>query len=95
MSSLSTTRRTLRYEFTRNPDGTFTVTPKVLVERFATQGRRVTSPALAPAAFDPPAEDYDPSYRLHPWDPTYWYAVGRDTALEKQVAKSIESRVTR
>lgn len=94
-SSIATFRRTLRCEFTRNPDGTFTVTPKVLIERFSTQGRRVTTPAMAPAAFDPPPEDYDPSYRLHPWDPTYWYATGRDTALEKKIAASIESRVNR
>jgi hypothetical protein len=94
-ASINTFHRTLRYEFTRNPDGTFTVTPKVLIERYSTQGHRVTTPAMAPAAFDPPPEDYDPSYRLHPWEPLYWYATGRDTALEKKIAESIESRVNR
>jgi hypothetical protein len=92
-SSLSTHRRTLRYEFTRNPDNTFTVVPKILIERYSTQGRRVTVPAQAPAAFDAPADEWDPAYRHYPWDPSYWYATGRDTELEKQIAHSIESRV--
>jgi hypothetical protein len=94
-SSLATHRRTLRYEFTRNPDGTYTVTPKVLVERYSTQGRRVTVPAYAMAAFDPPAEESDPAYRHYPWDPTYWYAVGRDAALERKIVRSIETRLAK
>lgn len=92
-SSITTVRRTLRYEFVRNADGSYTVTPKVLIEQFSTVGRRVTSPANAPLAFDPPIEEYDAGYRRYPWEPTYWFAIGRDTALEKQLAKSIESRL--
>jgi hypothetical protein len=92
-SSLATHRRTVRYEFTRNGDGTFTVVPKVLVERYSTAGHRVTVPALAPNAFSPPPDESDPAYRHNPWDPTYWYATGRDTELEKQLASSIESRL--
>lgn len=92
-SSLATHRRTVRYEFTRNPDGTYTVAPKVLVERYTTDGRRVTVPAMAMNGFIPPADESDPSYRHYPWNPTYWYATGRDTELEKQLASSIESRL--
>ena len=93
LSSLATHRRTLRYEFTRNSDATFTVTPKVLIERYSTQGRRVTVPAMALLAFDAPVEECDPAYRHYPWDPAYWYAVGRDTALERDIVGSIETRL--
>lgn len=92
-SSLATERRTLRYEFTRNPDGTYTVVPRVLIERYSTEGRRVTVPAQAYIAFDPPPEENDPAYQQHPWDATYWYPVGRDTAMERQLVKSIKSRL--
>ncbi|HZZ42375.1 MAG TPA: hypothetical protein VFE58_05525 [Tepidisphaeraceae bacterium] len=93
MSSLATHRRTLRYEFVHNPDNTYTVSPKVLVERYSTQGQRVTNSAQAGLAFTPAAEESDPNYQHYPWDAYYWYPVGRDTALEKKIAHSIQSRL--
>lgn len=42
-STLATYRRTVRFELTRQADGTFTAHPKVLVERFASAERRLTA----------------------------------------------------
>ena len=53
----------------------------------------MTVPAAALSAFDAPAEEWDPAYRHYPWDPAYWYAVGRDSALERKIVESIQSRL--
>jgi hypothetical protein len=95
-NSTATIRRTLRFEIDRgNEDGTFTITPKVLVEREAVLERRLTSvseyrqifsgPRATPAVAITASEESDPT--LIPTK--YWYPIGRDTVMEKQVAERV------
>jgi hypothetical protein len=89
-------RRTLRFEVSRNADDSFTVTPKVLVERLAILERRVTDVSQYRLAFSGPADrttaresanfDSDAAADV---PVRYWYATGRDEAMERQVADRV------
>jgi hypothetical protein len=96
-SSLATIRRMVRFEFTRKNDGTWTVVPKVLVERYASSERRLTAITQYHQAFSGPRTINDnPDDPLHTSAGTpadYWYAVRRDTDLEKDMAASIRRRL--
>jgi hypothetical protein len=90
-NSLQTTRRTIYFQFDRLPDG-YTVTPKVVVERFATRDKRITSPGQYRSAFqsvDPDAPHAPPVPGIDP-NAREWYAIGRDLAMEAELAKSIK-----
>lgn len=94
-STLGTVRRTIRFEFQRNDDGTYTVAPKVVIERYAMPQRRVTSvirygQAITPA---PAGETLDAQGQPVPGD--YWYAIGRDGDAEHKLVRAIESRLPR
>lgn len=91
-SSLATVRRTLRFEFER--DGDFwTVTPKVVVERFSLAERRITSVTqyrtIVQGATEPDRLGPDGQRIAN----SYWYAIGRDTALEQTLADEIHGRI--
>ena len=94
-SSLATIRRTARFEFSRAPDGIITMQPKVLVERYSQSERRITSvvqyrTALSPGVAERGSRERDAGIDL----PTkYWYAIGRDTAMEKKIAETIQHRL--
>jgi hypothetical protein len=100
-NSLADIRRTLRFEVDRDDQtGTFTVTPKVLVERLAVLERRITSVlqyrstvsgAVVPSRYAIAREE------TPLWDlpPRYWYPVARDTEMEKQVAKRLRDRLNK
>jgi hypothetical protein len=93
-SSLSTIRRTVHFEVTHQPDGTFVATPKVLVERFASAERRLTAITQYHEAFSGPRTYSDTSDQSAGAPPTdYWYALRRDTDLEKVMAESIRRRL--
>jgi hypothetical protein len=94
-ASLATHRRTLRFEFEKLPDGRYEVTPKALVERQSVTERRITSVVLyrgsvggSGAAGDIPhgTREADEGILI---PPRYWYAIGRDEALEQSVAKAM------
>jgi hypothetical protein len=95
LSSLATIRRTLRFEFTRQSDGSFQMIPKVLVERQVITERRITSTALYTSIYDPGTgagtRESDIGLRL---DPRYWYAIGRDDALERKLAADVRKQVS-
>jgi hypothetical protein len=95
LSSLATIRRTLRFEFTREPDGTYQMIPKVLVERQAITERRITSTALYSTIYDPGtgAGTRETDVGVH-LDPRYWYAIGRDDALERKLADDVRKQVS-
>lgn len=93
-SSIATYRRTVRFDVARSPEGTFVVTPRVLVERQSVAGRRIsgvlgfqTFTAIDQTSL--PAADAAGA----PAPATYWYAVGRDTALEARLAEEVGARV--
>ena len=90
-SSLDTVRRTVRFEVRRRDDGKFEAVPKVLVERFSLAERRVTSVARFAENF---ATDRTDGSRTRDrfggeLPDMYWYATGRDAALEKHLADAV------
>jgi hypothetical protein len=96
-SSLQTVRRTLRFEIARKPDNTWAMSPKVLVERYVLVGQTLTSAAsMEYNVFTPSTESgYDADPNLVPLTNTYWYALGRDAGLEKELADDVKSRLHR
>ncbi len=100
-SSLATIRRTVRFEFARLDEGTYRVTPKVLVERQTVAESRVTSAVAYRRVFQNEVDarrrargtrESDVGVRL---PARYWTPTGRDPALEQALVRSIERRVTR
>ena len=93
-STLASMRRIIRFEIARLDDGTFQCTPKVLVERYSSSERRITSVTQYRESFSIETEqgskERDKGYDL-PF--TYWYTTGRDEALEKVLADGIRSRL--
>jgi hypothetical protein len=94
LSSLSTVRRTVHISIRRLPDGDFELTPKVLVERHAIPERRITSVTEYQDVFavDRPlqVEETEAGTKVVT---DYWYAIGRDTALEAALIKEIRRRL--
>ena len=91
-STLATVRRTVRVEVRRRDDGSYEAVPKVVVERYSQAERRVTSVARYAEvfAFDPAEQGSRTRDRLGADLPvSYWYASGRDTALERQIAEDV------
>jgi len=95
-SSLSSIRRTVHIEVSRNPDGTFVASPKVLVERFTFAERRLTSISQYHQAFGGSrafSDSTDLTGAL--LQAVYWYPVRRDLNLEKAMATSIQQAIGR
>jgi hypothetical protein len=95
-ATMGAIRRTIRFEVTRNPDNTFTMVPKVLVERQSIFERRVTDVSQYRFAFAGPVR-VQPARTVVSLDPDtyqdvpvkYWYATGRDLEMEKDLAKRV------
>ena len=101
--TLATVRRTVRWEVTRNEeDGALAAVPKVLVERWSVIEHRVTYSSQYQEIFALTREEQE-NQRLRALDPaafaeepvpvSYWYPLGRDTALEKRLAAGVRDRV--
>ena len=90
-SSLDTVRRTVRFEVRRLDDGRFEAVPKVLVERFSLAERRVTSVARFAENFTTERIEEARTHNRSGEDlpDMYWYATGRDPALEKRLAETV------
>jgi hypothetical protein len=93
-SSLASIRRTIRYEFTRNDDGTFSLVPHVLVERYAATERRITNAMMYRAAFRRTtatgSRERDRGIEL---PQRYWYRTGNDPVLENSLAEALRRRL--
>jgi hypothetical protein len=100
-SSVTTVRRTARFEFDRLDDGSFVVSPKVLVERQAVAERRITSSALYRGIFARVRDRDDRPRGTRESDvgvllpARYWYPTARDPALEAALADSIRNKLAR
>jgi hypothetical protein len=94
-SSLATIRRTVRYMIHRQPDGTFVAQPKVVVERYSSVERRITSAAQYHDIFSIRLLDVDREREFTGTDvpAEYWYAIGRDHDLERELAHDAERRL--
>ena len=97
-STLATIRRTLRFQIDRRPDGTYAMTPRVLVERFTSTERRLTNLSQYHQAFsgarafaDSPDQSGDLQLENGPVES--WYALHRDPTLEADLAASIADRL--
>jgi hypothetical protein len=99
-NTLGAIRRTIRLEVSRGDDGTFTLVPKVLVERQSIFERRVTDVSQYRFAFAGPARA-QPARTAVTLDPEtyqdvpvkYWYPIGRDFEMEKKVAARVEKEM--
>jgi hypothetical protein len=94
-SSVATIRRTIRYEFEKQGEA-YVVIPKVLVERQSIAERRVSG-ALNRLYFRRDRElgasgtrETDAGVYL---PDSYWYAIGRDAALESYLASRINAQL--
>lgn len=93
-SSLATIRRTIRFEFTRHDGDRFTVVPSVVVERYSSGERRITSATLYRSAFRrTTATGTRESDRGIVLPARYWYNIGNDAALEKAIAEAVRRRL--
>jgi hypothetical protein len=92
--SLQTIRRTVRFEFSRQPDGSYTAHPKVLIETSAHPERRITAQAQYSQAFAAVGETPTITNEEGVTIPTrYWYSLGRDEAMEKELANSVREKL--
>ena len=95
-SSLATIRRTIRFEIEPTDDGRFRAIPSVLVERYSAAERRITSTAFYRSLFRRNAvrargtRESDRGIIL---PGHYWYELGYDAALERELRQAIRSRV--
>ena len=93
-SSLATIRRTIRFIIRRDPDGTFVAKPKVVVERYSSVERRITSAAQYHDIFSIRLLDVDREREFTGTEvpAEYWYAIGRDDELERELARDVLRR---
>lgn len=93
-SSLASMRRIIRFEIARLDDGTFELVPKVLVERYSSSERRITSVTRYRESFAikdiQGSRERDKGIDL-PY--TYWYVTARDDSLEKDLADGVRARL--
>jgi hypothetical protein len=92
-SSIAAIRRTIQYQIVKDADR-YVVTPKVLVERQAITDRRVSG-VLGRGYFraDPDASGSRSIDAGETIPDSYWYAIGRDDALESRLVELINDRL--
>jgi hypothetical protein len=99
-SSIAATRRTIRFEFKRQPDESWQVVPKVLVERQSISEKRISSVVRYRNVFTVVG-----SLRARPYGSReadvgialperYWYALRRDEVFERALAEAVKKRLT-
>ncbi len=93
ISSLATVRRTVRFQLRRGNDGRYVAEPKVLVERFASAERRIIAINQYHTVFTGPATEDSLTDQGLTIPTDYWYPIGRDQALERDLADSIRHRL--
>jgi hypothetical protein len=94
LDSLQTTRRSVRFELARNADGSYIARPKVLIEQSSHPERRLSSVSQFTGAFIVPAETPTRITEEGITVPNrYWYATGRDQAMEKELVDSVRSKL--
>jgi len=98
-SSIATIRRTIYFNFTRNPDDSYTVAPRVIVERASITERRITAVVNYTDLFNTTKDPNDAQKGTLESDqnfiipPRYFYILGRDPAFEKVLAQEIRRQM--
>ncbi len=91
-STLQTVRRTVRFDITPAAGGTFELVPKVVVERQSFLERRVTAPVrLSLALTGVAVQGNQLTDEGQGLQDNYWYAIGRDEALERSLADELRT----
>jgi len=90
-SSLGTVRRRIVFEVKQEDSGDYVAQPKVLVERLAQTPTRVTSVQNFRNGVAPAGNIITDQGKVIP--AVYWYAIARDEALEKRIARDVTSRL--
>jgi hypothetical protein len=94
LDSLQTIRRSVRFELARGADGSYIARPKVLIEQSSHPERRLSSVSQFTGAFIVTAESPTRVTDEGTVVPNrYWYATGRDEAMEKELADSVRSKL--
>lgn len=92
-ASLGTVRRRVLFRLGRSEDDTFWLEPRVVVERQALLERRITNAVDYRSALGPGRQAGSRRSDLgEPIPSHYWYAVGRDDALERSLLNRIARR---
>jgi hypothetical protein len=101
-ASFATMRRNIRFEFTREGDDLWRMSPKIVVERQSVMERRITSVVLYRVLFSQPREamtsgppgsrEADAGITL---PAKYWYPVRRDAEFEQVIAKAVQKKLGR
>jgi hypothetical protein len=95
-ASLATYRRTLRFNIDRLPGG-YRATPRIVIERFAETERPLTAEVFLRQTFRAQRHQHPvgtpESDRGILLPRSYWYATGRDVALEKHVWQELKKRL--
>jgi hypothetical protein len=98
-SSLATYRRTLRFDIDKTPAGGYVAAPRVVIERYARAEQPITASFYLRNAFRTQrnsrvwgTRETDRGVFL---PRQYWYATGRDEALEKNVASEVRKQLAR
>ena len=95
-SSIGTLRRTIRFDLNRSPDGACTAIPRVVIERFTASDRRITIATDYRGAVSPMERTASRSPQsLNQPGARQWYALRRDTELEKVLAQDVEGYLAR
>jgi hypothetical protein len=92
--TLQTIRRSVRFEFSREPNGLYVARPKVLIEQSSHPERRLSTVSQAPQAFTPFGESPTRTTEEGAVIPNrYWFVLGRDEAMERQLANSVREKL--
>jgi hypothetical protein len=96
-NSIATYRRTVRFEIDKD-NGQFTMSPCVLIEHSAQAEQPITSAVGVRSSM---AAQHNPTLGTKETDrgvyipSAYWYATGRDHALERDLAKDVTKKLAR
>jgi hypothetical protein len=99
-SSMATICRTIYFTFTRNGDGTYTMVPRVIVQRQTISEKRITAVVDYTSLFNSTRDIDDQQKGTLESDlnfiipPRYWYVLGRDPAFEKVLADDVRKQMS-
>ena len=96
-SSLATYRRTLRFDIEKTPAGGYVAAPRIVIERYSRSETPITASVYLRNAFRTQrnsrawgSRETDRGVYL---PRQYWYATGRDEAMEKNVASEMRKQL--